>query len=65
MKIGGRMKAGEVMKELKICRNTLYNYTKKGHIRVQVGKNGFYNYNEEDVKNFYKNKEETDEIKKG
>ena len=50
------MKAAVVMKELEICRNTLCNYVKKGYIRVKVSPSGVYNYNEEDVKKFYKEK---------
>ena len=38
------MKAKEVMKLLKICRSTLYNYTKSGIIKSTLLDNGYYDY---------------------
>jgi len=43
------MKAKEVMRILRITRNTLSNYVKQGKIRVKQLHNGRYDYNEEDV----------------
>ena len=43
------MKAKEVMKLLKICRSTLYNYTKSGIIKGTLLDNGYYDYDEKSV----------------
>jgi predicted site-specific integrase-resolvase len=43
------MKAKEVMKLLKICRSTLYNYTKSGIIKSTLLDNGYYDYDEKSV----------------
>ena len=43
------MKAKEVMKLLKICRSTLYNYTKSGIIKGTLLENGYYDYNEKSI----------------
>lgn len=43
------MKAKEVMKLLKICRSTLYNYTKGGIIKGTLLDNGYYDYDEKSV----------------
>jgi len=43
------MKAGEVLRILRISRNTLCKYVKEGKIRVRELHNGHYDYNEEDV----------------
>ena len=43
------MKANEVMKLLRISRQTLSNYTKKGLIRTTTLVNGRYEYNTDDV----------------
>ena len=46
------MKAREVLKILKISRQTLGNYVKRGLIRVTVLKNGRYDYDSESVYSF-------------
>ncbi len=43
------MRASEVMKLLRISRQTLSNYTKKGFIRTTTLVNGRYDYNTDDV----------------
>ena len=43
------MKAKEVLKILKICRQTLTNYVKSGKIKVTRIGNGYYDYNESSV----------------
>ena len=43
------MKAKEVMKLLKICRSTLYNYTKSGIIKGTLLENGYYDYDEKSI----------------
>jgi predicted site-specific integrase-resolvase len=43
------MKAKEVMKLLKKCRSTLYNYTKSGIIKGTLLDNGYYDYDEKSV----------------
>jgi predicted site-specific integrase-resolvase len=43
------MKANEVLKILKICRQTLTNYVKSGKIKVTRIGNGYYDYNESSV----------------
>jgi len=43
------LKANEVIKLLNITRQTLYNYTKQGKIRVTKMDNGHYKYNRDDV----------------
>jgi putative resolvase len=43
------MKAKEVLKILKICRQTLTNYVKSGKIKVTRISNGYYDYNESSV----------------
>lgn len=43
------MKANEIMKLLRISRQTLSNYTKKGLIRTTTLINGRYEYNTDDV----------------
>lgn len=48
------MKAKEVLDLLKISRQTLYQYTKKGLIKKVVKINGQYAYDEESVYNIYK-----------
>lgn len=50
------MKASEVLKLLNISRITLYNYVKKGKISFIKLPNGFYDYNEIDVKYLAGNK---------
>lgn len=46
------MKANEVLKLLKVTRQTLGNYVKRGLIRVTVLKNGRYEYDSESVYSF-------------
>lgn len=46
---GDIMRACEVMKLLRISRQTLSNYTKKGLIRTTTLVNGRYDYNTDDV----------------
>ena len=46
------MKAKEVLKLLKISRQTLYNYVKKGLVEVTLLRNGDYDYNSEFVYKF-------------
>jgi hypothetical protein len=43
------MKANEVLKILKICRQTLTNYVKSGKIKVTKLGNGYYDYDDESV----------------
>ena len=43
------MKAKEVLKTLRVTRNTLHTYVKQGKIRVVKYPNGRYEYNQEDV----------------
>lgn len=43
------MKAKEVLKLLKISRQTLCRYTAIGRIHVTKNVNGYYNYNDDDV----------------
>jgi putative resolvase len=43
------MKSKEVLKLLKITRQTLTNYVNNGKINVIKNPNGFYNYNDDDV----------------
>lgn len=46
------MKANEVLKLLKVTRQTLGNYVKRGLVRVTVLKNGRYEYDSESVYSF-------------
>jgi len=46
------MKANEVLKILKICRQTLTNYVKSGKIKVTKLGNGYYDYDDESVSAF-------------
>jgi predicted site-specific integrase-resolvase len=46
------MKANEVLKILKICRQTLSNYVKSGKIKVTKLRNGYYDYDDESVYSF-------------
>jgi predicted site-specific integrase-resolvase len=46
------MKSREVMQLLNISRNTLYNYVKRGIIKVTKIPNGYYNYDKQTVYNF-------------
>jgi putative resolvase len=46
------MKANEVLKILKICRQTLSNYVKSGKIKVSKLRNGYYDYDDESVYSF-------------
>lgn len=51
------MKAKEVLKLLNISRVTLYTYVKKGIIKTRLLSNGYYDYDEESVRNFSGNYE--------
>lgn len=46
------MKAKEVLKILNVSRVTLVSYVKKGYIKVTKLPNGYYDYDEESVRNF-------------
>lgn len=46
------MKAGEVLKLLRISRATLYSYTKEGKLKATKLLNGQYDYDEESVYGF-------------
>lgn len=46
------MRANEVLKVLGVTRRTLYNYVKRGYIRVNVQPNGRYIYDRESVERF-------------
>ena len=48
------MKAKEVMKVLKICRGTLYNYLKENKIKAIKLNNGYFDYDEKSVYNLLK-----------
>ena len=43
------MKAREVLKVLKICRQTLSNYVKSGKLKVTKLWNGYYEYDNDSV----------------
>ena len=47
------MKAKEVLKLLRITRPTLYRYRDQGFIKADKLPNGYYDYNEEDVYNWF------------
>lgn len=46
------MRANEVLKVLGVTRRTLYNYVKRGYIRVNVQPNGRYIYDKDSVERF-------------
>ena len=46
------MRASEVLEFLGVTRRTLYNYVKRGYIRVNVQPSGRYIYDRESVERF-------------